>query len=59
MLLKQEEKALRQFKESLREHFGNEIIGIRLFGSKARGDARLDSDMDVLVITRHDDWQLK
>lgn len=59
MLPKQEEKALRQFKESLLEQFGNEIVGIRLFGSKARGDARLDSDIDVLVITRQDDWHIK
>ena len=59
MLLKQEQKALLQFKKCLLEQFGNEIVGIRLFGSKARGNARLDSDIDVLVITRHDDWHIK
>ena len=59
MLPKRKEKALRRFKELLLEQFENEIVGIRLFGSKARGDARFDSDIDVLVITRRDDWQLK
>ncbi len=29
-----------------------------LFGSKARGDARKDSDIDVLVIVSSDDWHM-
>ena len=30
-----------------------------LFGSRARGNARLDSDYDVLVVTDHVDHRLK
>ena len=59
MLKKKEERALRRFKELLFNRFRDEVVGIRLFGSKARGDARADSDIDVLVITRNDDWHLK
>jgi len=29
-----------------------------LFGSKARGDDRPDSDIDVLVIVTTDDWRI-
>jgi predicted nucleotidyltransferase len=30
-----------------------------IFGSKARGDAKPDSDLDVLVVIREGDWRLK
>jgi predicted nucleotidyltransferase len=59
MLLQHEEKALRRFKEMLVKQFGPEIKRIRLFGSKARGDSSAESDIDVLVVTQHDDWHLK
>jgi len=59
MLLQKEEKALRHFKEMLVTQLGSEIKQIRLFGSKARGDSYTDSDIDVLVVTQHDDWHLK
>jgi predicted nucleotidyltransferase len=32
---------------------------ISIFGSKARGDARADSDLDVLVVIREGDWRFK
>ena len=59
MLKKREQRALRRFKELLLNQFKDEVVGIRLFGSKARGDARADSDIDVLVITTRDDWHIK
>ncbi len=31
---------------------------MKVFGSKARGQAREDSDVDVLVIVSADDWRL-
>ena len=34
----------------LERGFGNEFLGLMLFGSWARGEAREDSDVDVLVL---------
>lgn len=58
-LEKKEEVALQRFKELLNEKFGQEIVSIHLFGSKARGDAEQESDIDVLVVTQRNDWRLK
>ena len=42
--------------ETLRQEFsqalGDQLEGILLFGSRARGEERPDSDIDVLVIVR-------
>jgi len=35
-------------------HVGNDLTGLLLFGSRARGDARADSDWDVAVLVRQD-----
>ena len=31
-------------------HFGERLLGIALFGSRARGDARSESDLDLFVV---------
>ena len=59
MISKKEQRALTRFKEILTQKFGSRITHLRLFGSKARGDDRPDSDIDVLVVTQEDDWKLK
>jgi len=33
----------------------DEVVDLRLFGSKARGNAARDSDIDVLVVVQPDD----
>ena len=55
----QEQKAVERFATTLRERWGSEIVEIHLFGSKARGDAGPESDIDLLVVTKRDDWKLK
>jgi predicted nucleotidyltransferase len=34
--------------------FGHQLEGVYLYGSHARGDARPDSDVDVLIVLRND-----
>lgn len=57
-LNKREQMALKQFKKALEEKLGENLLEIKLFGSKARGDARKDSDLDVLVVISHGDWRM-
>ena len=40
------------YRQSLQEHFPELIEDIIIFGSKARGDAGPDSDVDVLIVLR-------
>jgi predicted nucleotidyltransferase len=53
-----EKSVLTHFKDNLEQALGNKLIELKLFGSKARGDDRPDSDVDVLVIVASDDWHI-
>lgn len=44
--------ALAEAKARLEEMFGERLDRLVLYGSHARGDARADSDVDVLVVLR-------
>ncbi len=43
---------MRKFRAALDEAYGDRIERVVLFGSRARGDARPDSDYDVAVFLR-------
>ncbi len=45
---------LNEFKRELRGLYGERLKDIILFGSYARGEARVDSDIDVMVVLRGD-----
>ena len=42
--------ALDEFARTVRARLGANLVALKLFGSKARGDAAPDSDLDVLVL---------
>ncbi|MBU1931970.1 MAG: nucleotidyltransferase domain-containing protein [Bacteroidota bacterium] len=58
-LSEKEQLVLKKFRLALEETIGGNLIELKLFGSKARGDARNDSDIDVLVITADGDWRMR
>jgi predicted nucleotidyltransferase len=54
-----EQQALRDFVAYLRKSIPDQIEFVALFGSKARGDSNLGSDIDVLVILSQEDRELR
>ena len=57
-LKKQERKILEKFRLRIGTLLQDPGVEIKLFGSKARGEAREGSDLDVLVIVSSEDWHL-
>ncbi len=49
-MLDKERQAAAEFVDKVLQRFDGQIVSIVLFGSRARGEARADSDMDVLVV---------
>jgi predicted nucleotidyltransferase len=47
-----ERSLLVELKRALVDRYGDRLIGLSLFGSRARGEGRGDSDVDVLVDIR-------
>jgi predicted nucleotidyltransferase len=47
-----ENRTLEHFRAAVSETYGDRLVRIVLFGSRARGDARSDSDYDVAVFLR-------
>jgi Predicted nucleotidyltransferases len=43
---------LAQLKRELKNHYGDRLKQLIMFGSQARGDAHPDSDIDVLVVLK-------
>jgi predicted nucleotidyltransferase len=51
--------ALREFVAAVRDALGPNLVELRLFGSKARGDDAPDSDIDVMVVVETDTPDIK
>ncbi|MBM4402683.1 MAG: nucleotidyltransferase domain-containing protein [Candidatus Cloacimonetes bacterium] len=64
-LTKKEQKALDEFTQKLTSKYADRIDRIVLYGSRARGDARPDSDIDLLIVVKDkqprviDNWGLE
>ena len=50
-----EQLALAHLLDRLRREYDQIVLQVLLYGSIARDERRSDSDVDVLIITRHDD----
>ena len=48
----------REFGRRVRELAGARLLEVRVFGSRARGDARPGSDLDLWVLTDREDREL-
>lgn len=45
---------IRELRDELRRCLGDELVGVYLYGSYARGEQTQDSDIDVLIVVRDD-----
>jgi len=50
---------LENFRDIVNARYPELVERMILFGSKARGDAKKDSDLDVLLVIREGDWRVK
>jgi uncharacterized protein len=51
--------AVQQLGARLAVELGENLVDLVLFGSRARGDASLDSDIDVLVVLSESNWPVE
>lgn len=50
-----EKKAVREFSLLLRKEIGEDLVEVKIFGSKARGEDSSESDIDILIILKQSD----
>ena len=58
LLSSDERQAVASFLALLQQQCPKRVLQTILFGSKARGDSRRWSDIDILIVVDRDDWHL-
>ena len=57
-LTENERRAVALFAGRAREFLGENLLDLKIFGSKVRGDFDQESDIDLLLIIKHRDAQI-
>jgi predicted nucleotidyltransferase len=57
LLTRKERQAVDAFVTALRQQYPDRVQEVILFGSKARGEAHPDSDIDILILVDDDNWR--
>ena len=57
-LTQKERAALREFIACLQTEYRDQVRRVVLFGSKARGNFEVESDLDIFVLVTSNDWHL-
>ncbi len=57
-LTQKEKEGLARFKGALQSLLGDNLLSLRIFGSRARGEGTEDSDLDILVLVQKKDRAL-
>jgi len=52
-LTEKEKQAVKELVDELKKLYGDNLSCVILYGSKARGDATEDSDVDILVVLKN------
>lgn len=52
-LTKTEKRALQEFKRKITQKLAGQILELKLFGSKARGDYKRTSDIDIILVLKN------
>ncbi len=55
LLLTKKEQVVQDFKQTMKEYYGDRLSEIILFGSYARGDFHEESDIDFLVVLKDEE----
>jgi predicted nucleotidyltransferase len=58
-LSEKEKKAIEEVKNRLVKKYGDLLLLLKLFGSKARGDSHTDSDIDLLAVVERDSLKIR
>jgi len=51
-LNQKEEQAVKAFVSAIRKNLKDQLLEIKIFGSKVRGDYSQDSDIDILIVLK-------
>jgi len=58
-LSRKEQHAVEIFSERMKALLMDNLVSIKLFGSKVRGDFNADSDIDILIVVKEKDFHLR